>query len=78
MIAAIFSGAVLKLLAVAAVGIALLAGYFGIKRSGVKEQQAADMKATLKAVETRNAVEQEVARESDSDVADDLRRQRGS
>jgi hypothetical protein len=75
-LAALFAGAIPKFIAVVVVGISLLAVYLGIKKSGKKDQQNADMKATLKAVETRNDVEAEVARESDAAVADDLRRQR--
>lgn len=77
MIATLFAGLLPKLIAGAVAALALLAVYLGIKKSGVDKQQNADMRATLKKVENRNAVENEVASESDAAVADDLRKQRG-
>lgn len=73
MIATLFAGLLPKLIAGAVAAVALLAVYLGIRRSGVQSQQNADLKATLKSVENRNDVENEVSRKSDSDVANDLR-----
>lgn len=76
----LFAGLLPKLIAGAVAVAAALAAAFGlywkIWKSGVQSQQNADLKATLKSVENRNAVEKEVAAESDSNVADDLRKQR--
>lgn len=77
MIATLFAGLLPKLIAGAVGAIAILAVYLGIRKSGVQAKQNADMKATMRDVERRNAVEREVASESDASVADDLRKQRG-
>lgn len=77
MIAALLAGVIPKIIASCVAVVALMAVYFRIRQSGKQDQKNADLKATLKAVEIRNDVEAEVARESNSDVARDLRKQRG-
>lgn len=54
--------------------IAVVVAFFGIKKSGVQQQQNADMRGTIKNIGVRDAVDHEVDAESDADVARDLQR----
>lgn len=59
------------------IGLALAGGtalYVGVRRSGVKAQQAADDQKTLGQVENRNAADADVAGKSDAAVDDELHR----
>lgn len=56
-------------------GIGLMA--YLVRRSGARAVEQANMRATQEKVQQANAVEREVAAESDAAVYDDLRRQRG-
>jgi uncharacterized membrane protein YphA (DoxX/SURF4 family) len=69
----LLAGVMPKLFAALGILMALGAAYLGIRRSGVKAQQAADTQKTLKEVENAQAARSTVAAMSDAAAADKLR-----
>lgn len=55
--------------------LGLAGAYFGVRQSGVKAQQNADLKVTLKQTETAHEASTQVARSSDAAVDEQLRSQ---
>lgn len=67
-------GPLLGKLGLAVAGLVSLLGmFFAVRRSGVQAQRNADLKQSLKNVETANATTATVARLPDAAVTDELR-----